>query len=84
MSSELSPSTGEFSCISSGLMRAMALARMVASSASLSSVESVSAGGAKAMSSCMGSEPSEAVCSVFAARGEGIQAKTGGYRGGAK
>lgn len=51
MSSELSPSSGEFSFVSRGLVRAMALARMVASSASHSSVVSVSAGGAKAMSS---------------------------------
>jgi hypothetical protein len=43
---------------------------MAASSASRSSVLSVSAGGAKVMSLGMGSEPSEAVCCVFAARGE--------------
>ncbi len=75
MSSELSPSSGEFSFISGGLVRAMALARMAASSASRSSVVSVSAGGAKVMSSGMGSEPPEAVCSVFAARGEGFKLK---------
>ena len=80
MSSELSPPGGEFSFVSRGLVRAMALARMVASSASRSSVVSVSAGGAKAMSSCMGSEPPEAVCSVFVARGEGFQVKTIGCR----
>lgn len=80
MSSELSPSSGEFSFISRGLVRAMTLARMAASSASRSSVVSVSAGGAKAMSSCMGSEPPEAVCSVFAGRDEGLQAKTEGRR----
>lgn len=67
MSSELSPSSGEFSFVSGGLVRAMAPARMVASSASRSSVLSVSAGGAKVMSSGMGSEPREAICSVFAA-----------------
>ena len=70
MSSELSPSSGEFSFVSRGLVRAMALARMAASSASRSSVVSVSAGGAKSMLSCMGSEPPEAVCSVFTERGE--------------
>lgn len=80
MSSELSPSSGEFSFVSRGLVRAMALARMAASSASRSSVVSVSAGGAKAMSSCMGSEPPEAVCSVFAACCGKIQVKTGGWR----
>jgi hypothetical protein len=57
---------------------------MVASSASRSSVVSVSAGGAKAMSSCMGSEPPEAVCSVFAACGDRFQVKTRGCRSGAK
>lgn len=84
MSSELSPLGGEFSCVSCGLVRAMALARMAASSASRSSVASVSAGGAKAISSCMGSEPPEAVCSVFAVRGGGIQVKTIGCRNQAK
>jgi len=84
MSSELSPLSGEFSFISRGLVRAMALARMTASSTSRSSVVSVSAGGAKAMSSCMGSEPPEAVCSVFAGRGERIQVKTESCRGCAK
>ena len=83
MSSELSPSSGEFSFVSRGLVRVMALARMAASSASRSSVVSVSAGGAKAMSSCMGSELREAVCSVFAGRGGGIQVKTKGCRRGA-
>lgn len=80
MSSELSPSSEEFSFVSRGLARAMALARMAASSASRSSVVSVSAGGAKAMSSCMGSEPPEAVCSVFTARGDGFQVETTGCR----
>lgn len=80
MSSELSPPSGEFSCVSIGLVRAMALARMAASSASRSSVASVSAGGKKAMSSGMGSELPEAVCSVFAGRGDRIQAKTKGCR----
>ena len=84
MSSELSPSSGEFSFVSRGLVRVMALARMAASSASRSSVVSVSAGGAKAMSSGVGSEPPEAVCSVFAGCGEGIQVKTGGCRISAK
>ena len=84
MSSELSPSSGEFSFIPRGLVRIMASARMAASSASRSSVVSVSAGGAKAMSSGMGSEPPEAVCSVFAACGGQLQAKTGGCRSGAK
>ena len=46
MSSELSPSSGDFSFVSRGLVRAIALARMAASSASRSSVVSVSAGGA--------------------------------------
>jgi len=77
MSSELSPSNGEFPFISSGLVREMALARMVVSSASRSSVVSVSAGGAKVLSSGMGSEPCEAVCSVFAVRCRKFQAKSG-------
>jgi hypothetical protein len=76
MSSELSPSSGEFPFDSSGLVRAMALARIVASSARRSSVVSVSAGGAKAMSLGMGSEPPEAVCSVFAGLARLNQAKT--------
>ncbi len=80
MSSELSPSSGEFSFGSRGLVRAMALARMAANSASRSFVVSVSASGAKAMSSGMGTEPPEAVCSVFAATGEGFQGKTTGGR----
>lgn len=66
MSSELSPSSREFSFLSGGLERTMALARMATSSVSRSSVVSVSAGGAKAMSLGMGSEPPEAVASVFA------------------
>lgn len=82
MLSELSPSSGAFSFVSRGLVRAMALARMAASSASRSSVLSVSAGGAKAMSSGKGSEPPEAVCSVFAGRGGGIRVKTRGCRDG--
>lgn len=80
MSSELSPSNGEFSFVSRGLVRAMAAARMVISSASLSSVLSVSADGAKVMSLGMGSEPPEAVCSVFAAGGVRNQAGTGSCR----
>lgn len=80
MSSELSPSSGELSCVFDGLVRAMAPARMAASSVRLSSVVSVSAGGAKVMSSGMGSEPLEAVCSVFAARGDGFQGKSKGCR----
>jgi len=84
MSSELSPSSGEFSFVSSGLVRAMALARMAASSDSRSSVASVSASGAKAMSLGMESEPPEAVCSVFAAGGGGIQGKTRSCRNAAK
>lgn len=58
MSSELSLSSGEIPFVSIGLVRAMAPARIVTSSASRSFVVSVSAGGAKAMLSCMGSEPS--------------------------
>ena len=65
MSSELSPSSGEFSFVFGGLVRSMALARMMDSSANRSSVVSVSAGGAKAMSLGMGSEPPEVVCSVI-------------------
>ncbi|WP_397542046.1 hypothetical protein [Roseovarius salis] len=76
MSSEQSPSSGEFSFVSGGLERAMALARMAASSASRSPVVSVSAGGAKVLSSGMGSELLEVICSVFAASGKGIQVKT--------
>ena len=76
MSSELSRSSGDFSCVSGGLVRAMAPARMAASSVSRSLVLSVSAGSAKVMSSGMGSEPPEAVCSVFAASGKRIQVKT--------
>ena len=68
MSSELSPSSGEFPFVFGGLVRAMAPTRMAANSVSRSSVVSVSAGGAKAMSSGIGSEPPEAVCSVFAVR----------------
>lgn len=84
MSSELSPSNGEFSFFFGKLERAMAVARMVDSSANRSSVVSVSAGGAKAMSLGMGSEPPEAVCSVFAARDMKFQVKTMGYRSCAK
>jgi len=84
MSSELSPSSGEFPFFSGGLVRAMALARMAASSVSRSSVVSVSAGGAKVLSSGMGSEPPEAVCSVFAGREGAFQGKTAGCRSGAK
>lgn len=84
MSSELSLSRGEFSFVSGGLVRVMALVRMAASSASRSSVVRVSAGGAKVLSSCMGSEPPEAVCSVFAACSARTQAKTMGCRSGAK
>ncbi len=84
MSSELSPSSGEFSFVARGLVRAMAPARMAASSASRSSVVSVSAGGAKAMLSCMGSEPLEAVYSVFTVHGRGTQVKTTGCRSRAK
>ena len=76
MSSELSPSSGEFAFVSGGLVRAMTPARMAASSGSRSSVVSVSAGGAKVMSSGMGSEPPEAVCSVFAGLSRLNQAKT--------
>lgn len=84
MSSELSPSSGEFPFIFSGLVRTMALARIAASSASRSSVVSVSAGGAKVMSSGMGSEPLEAVYSVFTGHGRGTQVKTTGCRSRAK
>jgi hypothetical protein len=49
---------------------------MAASSVSRSLVLSVSAGGAKMMSSGMGSEPPEAVCSVFAVCTKDFQAKT--------
>lgn len=73
MSSELSRSAGEFSFVSGGLVRAMTPARMAASSVSRSSVVSVSAGSAKVMSSGMGSEPPEAVCSVFASDGHNFQ-----------
>jgi hypothetical protein len=76
MSSELSPSKGEFPFDFGALVRAMAPARMAASSVSRSSVVSVSAGGAKVIWSGMGSEPPEAVCSVFAGRSEGIQEKS--------
>ena len=82
MSSELSPSRGEFPFVSGGLVRVMALARMAASSACRSSVVRVSAGGAKVMSLGMASEPTEAVCSVFAGRQGVIQAKTEGCRSG--
>ena len=84
MSSELSPSSGEFSFVAGGLVCAIAPARLAASSASRSSVVSVSAGGEKVMSSGMGSEPPEAVCSEFAGCNTRIQAKTVGWRGSAK
>ena len=73
MSSEQSPSSGEFLFVSGGLERAMALARMVDSSVSRSWVVSVSTGGAKVRSSDMGSERPEAVCSVFASEGHDFQ-----------
>ena len=84
MSSELSPSSGDFSFISGGLVRAMALARMAASSPSRLSAVRVSAGGAKVLFSDMGSELPELVCSVFVGRSEGVQVKSMGCRSRAK
>jgi len=43
-------------------------------------VVSVSAGGAKAMSLGMGSEPPEAVCSLIPSLGRGFQVKTSSCR----
>ena len=85
MSSELSASFADFSFVVGGLVRSTAAARIWASSASRSSVVSVSGGGAKlTLVSGMVGEPQELFCPVVAAMRKGFQVKTMGCRNGAK